>query len=186
MEESILNKNDRSKSILPDGLLNDGEKVILSLKPSGWLIYFLTWRWFFWVGIASLILAVWGPNLKIRSEIFIIGIWLLAGFRFGLAVLQWTGLSYVLTERRIIRTRGVFNIDILQCDLNRIQHTQLYFPLAERILGLGSIGIATAGTGNIELYWITIQQPLEINQIINNTIDQTAKTTSQSDISSGL
>ena len=92
--------------------------------------------------------------------------------RFGFALLQWGSRTYVLTDRRLIRIRGVFTIDIFQCNLNKIQNTFLILTLPERILGLGSIALTTAGTGAVEAIWRHVKSPLKVHRQLLNALNQ--------------
>ncbi len=88
-----------------------------------------------------------------------------------IAFLQWLIRSYVLTDNRVIRIRGVLTIDIFQCSLVRIQNTFLVLTLPQRLLGLGSIVFATAGTGSVEAIWQHIKNPLSIHQQLIRAIN---------------
>src|SRR5690606_16809776 len=63
----------------------------------------------------------------------------LAGARLGFGLLQWVSRLYVLTNRRIMRLRGIFNVDLFECQLNKIQNTYLRATWYEKLAGLGSI-----------------------------------------------
>jgi uncharacterized membrane protein YdbT with pleckstrin-like domain len=83
--------------------------------------------------------------------------------RVGFALLQWASRTYVLTDRRVIRIRGVLTIDIFQSSLNRIQNTFMVLTLPERFFGLGDIEFTTAGTGSVEAVWRHLKNPLPIH-----------------------
>ena len=83
--------------------------------------------------------------------------------RVGLALLQWASRTYVLTDRRVIRIRGVLTIDIFQSSLTRIQNTFMVLTLPQRFFGLGDIEFTTAGTGGVEAVWRHLKSPLPIH-----------------------
>ena len=67
-------------------------------------------------------------------------IFLLAG-RIMWAVLQWMGRLYVLTDMRIVRLSGVFNVEIFDCALRKVATTRLTRTFREKLWRLGSIEI---------------------------------------------
>ena len=73
----------------------------------------------------------------------------------------WASRRYVLTDRRVVRTSGVLRRITVEARLERVQHVVLYRSLGERLLGLGTIGFATAGTDAIEVAWVMIARPHE-------------------------
>jgi uncharacterized membrane protein YdbT with pleckstrin-like domain len=94
----------------------------------------------------------------------------LIGLRLGIGFLQWASRLYVLTNRRVMRIRGVFNVDIFECPLTRIQNTFLSLALHERITRLGTIGFATAGTAAVEARWVNVPNPLEVHEKVRRAI----------------
>ena len=157
--------------MLPVHLLDGDEIVIFTVKPSLWFILFRSFRWLLFGG-AMIGLAPWlerASSLLEARVIVQIGI-VVAGGRVGFAVLQWVSRLYVLTNRRIMRLRGILNVDLFECRLTKIQNTHLRFAWYERITGLGSIFFATAGTGGVEASWINIDHPLELHERIRSAI----------------
>jgi len=94
----------------------------------------------------------------------------LGAARFVMALLQWVSRLYVLTNRRILRLTGVLNVDLFECSLTKIQNTYLTMAWYERLVGVGSISFATAGTGGIEASWINVNNPLEIHERVRSAI----------------
>ncbi len=152
--------------LVPGDLISEDEEVIFAIKPSLWTILFLSFRT---VVIAGAVMGftLWlGPLLGLgRGSGYIISVCGAAILlRMGFAVLQWVSRSYVLTNQRVIRIRGVFTIDIFQCSLQKLQNTFLVLTLPQRLLNLGNIELTTAGTGNIEAVWRHCKKPLEVHQ----------------------
>jgi hypothetical protein len=150
-------------------LLDGGEIVILALKPSLWYILFSSARWILAMGLV-IAASPWLdlPSLNQRN---IVQISLAAiGLRVGIGVLQWACRLYVLTNRRIMRIRGVFHVDIFECSLNRIQNTFLSMALHERLTRLGTISFATAGTAGVDPSWVNVPSPLDVHEKIRQAI----------------
>ena len=164
--------------MLPEKLLREDETVILAIKPSAWLIVFFSFRTVLIAGLAvaaAIPLAgifemfTYGPHIVYIAQAIALG-------RVGFAVLQWLSRTYVLTDQRVIRVRGVFTVDIFEADLTRIQNTFMVLTFPQRILGLGNIAFTTAGTGLVEAVWRHTRKPLEVHHQI---IDALRRATTQ-------
>ena len=53
--------------------------------------------------------------------------------------MQWASRVYVLTNRRIMRIRGVFSADLFECALVKIIGSKVVAGPHERVLRLGTI-----------------------------------------------
>ncbi len=164
----------RALAMLPTQLLHDGETIILLLKPSPWFIVLDVLPW---LGCLALVLAggllltaqgIWSLG---RTDLVLAAL-ALAGLRLFWQFLEWLSRVYVLTDRRILRVRGVVRVQVFECALTRIQHTQANFSLRERLFGLGTISFATAGTAVVEVSWRMLAKPLEVHQIVLRTLDR--------------
>ncbi len=164
----------RATTILPADLLQGDEIIILLLKPSPWYIL-----------LASL------EALGVLAGVVCVAIWLTQQFdqpsgaqglvllgvslgmiRIAWQALQWIGAVYVLTDRRVIRVRNFFRPEVFQTELKKLQHTDLIFSVRERLFGLGTIALATAGTGVPEAYWLMIRRPLAVHRKIVQAINR--------------
>lgn len=162
---------------LSRSLLADGEVVILELKPSLWFIPLLSAP-IVGVGLIVLLLAnstfvgerlvSWQPALRQ------VGLWIII-LRVVWAMLQWMCRVYVLTDRRVIRQRGVLNLQVFECPLDRLQNTFLQCTLVQRVLGLGTIFFATAGTGAVEAMWQHIRRPADVHREITKAVSRFRK-----------
>ncbi|NLX23891.1 MAG: PH domain-containing protein [Phycisphaerae bacterium] len=162
-----------TQSLLPAHLLDGDEVVILAIKPSLWFVLFLSARWLAVMAV-MVVLATWselrlpwGDGATVVQAAVALG-----AARVGFALLQWVARLYVLTNRRILRLRGILNIDLFECPLNRIQNTCLTLAWYERLAGLGSIAFATAGTDAYEASWMNVNHPLEVHEQIRAAIDR--------------
>jgi uncharacterized membrane protein YdbT with pleckstrin-like domain len=67
------------------------------------------------------------------------------------ALLVWTSHVYMLTNMRILTIKGVVNTHMFQANLRKIQRTDLYRPLIQKVFGTGTIGFSTAASaGDID------------------------------------
>ncbi len=161
--------------ILPAQLLDNDEIVIFAVKPSLWFVLFMSARWL--LAMALIIGLAGGLDIvpSVNKDLVIKAALALAGARVGFALLQWVSRLYVLTNRRIMRLKGIFNVDLFECQLGRIQNTYLTLAWYERLAGLGSISFATAGTGGIEATWTNLNNPLEIHERVRSAIHRAQK-----------
>lgn len=176
---------DRAAAFLPADLLDSGEIVVLLVKPSPWYILLEPLRPLLtlavltfaavtlnnarldlsWLGLGEVGLSS-GINSR---DLLILGLGAI-GMRLFWQLLEWLSRVYVLTDRRIIRLKGVITVHVFQTPLPRIQHTDLVFTLRERVFGLGSIVFSTAGTGGREAAWEMLANPLRVHQTLLDTI----------------
>lgn len=84
----------------------------------------------------------------------------------------WASRRYTLTDRRVVRVSGVLRRFTVEARLERVQHVVLYRSLGERLLGLGTIGFATAGTDAVEVAWVMIARPHEVWAQAKEAIDR--------------
>ena len=126
--------------LLPAHLLDGDEIVILAIKPSLWFVVFMSARWVAGMLLVVLLAGWLGRSvLYLSTPMSVQGAVALAGARVGFALLQWVSRLYVLTNRRIMRLRGILNIDLFECQLTKIQNTYLTLAWYERLTGLGTI-----------------------------------------------
>ncbi|HOA74360.1 MAG TPA: PH domain-containing protein [Phycisphaerae bacterium] len=163
-------------NLIPAHLLDGDEIVIFAIKPSLWFILFTSARWLIALAVVIALTAWVGPLVPgVNPPLVIKAALALAAARVGFALLQWVSRLYVLTNRRIMRLRGIFNVDLFECQLNKIQNTFLTLSWYERLVGLGSISFATAGTGGVEASWINLHNPLEVHERVRSAIHRAQK-----------
>ncbi len=159
--------------LLPSDLLIDDEQIVFVIKPSLWTIAFLCFRTVLIAVVVAMLALFAGPLLELEqwSALIVQGCIVAVLVRVGFAFLQWLSRTYVLTDKRVIRIRGVLTIDVFQCSLVRIQNTFLVLTLPQRLLGLGNIVFTTAGTGFVEAVWQHVKTPLDIHHQLIHAIN---------------
>jgi len=70
---------------------------------------------------------------------------------FLLRLLRWRFQTYTLTSHRIVLARGVVSRVTESIALDRIQDTVVRRPLADRLIGAGSLEIQSAGRDGTEI-----------------------------------
>lgn len=157
-------------ALLTGHILRDGEVVLLILKPSLWFILFNSMRF----AATALIVAI-GAQLwlapKVAASVAYTGAFLITG-RVMWAVLQWMGRLYVLTDLRIVRLSGVFNVEIFDCALRKVGTTRLTRTFREKLWRLGSIEIVPADDSCTPSVWQTVKRPAEVHAKVRQTIER--------------
>lgn len=140
---------------------NSGERTILQIRPSAASIVLRPIRAIVVIVIGFLLLWWFVPPSQNRS----IGLSILLAFLILRVVWQaiWVACArYELTNERARATVGVFSRFGVEIALSRVQNTFLSRSLLERLAGVGTIGIASAGTGGVEIIWSMIDSPHEV------------------------
>ena len=124
--------------LIPPELLQSGETIILLLKPSPWYILLESLR--FIAGVVVVMIAVgWLYNQGYyvfldRHDLLLIGA-IAIGARLFWQFLEWLSRVYALTDRRVVRVKGVIHVQVFETQLAQIQHTTTTFSLIERPFG---------------------------------------------------
>lgn len=159
-------------ALLTGHILQDGELVLIILKPSRWFILLSTLRFAAVVAILMIGSKVFDEHLPGRALVYVeIGALLIAG-RFFWATLQWMGRLYILTDLRIVRLEGVFSIDIYDCPLRKVARTRLLFSTRERLTRLGTVEIQPADDDMKLGYWQMIRRPQAVHDQIVAAINR--------------
>jgi uncharacterized membrane protein YdbT with pleckstrin-like domain len=127
----------------PPKLINEGETVVLDLKPH--------W-WFFWKHIVAgfAILVVVGLKVGFLSDEdwlnwpLVIAILVFIGF-VVVKYLTWTYTHFVLTDRRVISRSGIVSKRGTEIPLERINNIDFHQRIWERVIGAGDLDIESAG-----------------------------------------
>lgn len=160
------------RALVPEGLLDGDEIVLLAVKPSLWYILLRSGSWL--LGCASVVALTWWlsrhgfppdvARLGLQTGVAI------ALVRVTVAMFQWASRLYVLTNRRVMRIKGVLHVNVFECPLPKIQNTHLSFSPSQRILRIGTIHIDTAGVIGGTAAWEHIAQPALVHTRLRNAI----------------
>ena len=159
---------------LPAGLVEDDELVILLLRPSILYILLASLGSLLVIAVVTLALMYLGRLVGTPgTDTVAFGLGVAGGVvRLAWQGLEWWSRLYVLTDRRVIRRKGVLRPSVFEATLRDIQHTSVFQLLRERTLGLGSIGFASAGSDVFDAFWVTIRQPFAVHRTIVDAIER--------------
>lgn len=159
--------------VLPLDILDGGEVVILALKPSLWFIVFDALKWLVAGGVMIAGWALAGNTWAQFTETLAAQAAMLAiGARVGVALLRWVSRFYVLTNRRVMRIRGVLRADVLDIPLTRVINTRVTQALNERVTGLGTLHFASDQPMPRDCAWRNISRPDEVHAEVRRAIEQ--------------
>ncbi len=159
---------------LPAGLVDDDEVVLLLLRPSMLYIPLASLGGLLVIAVVTLALMYLGRLVGMAgTDTVAFGL----GVAGGVARLAWQGLEwwsrlYVLTDRRVLRRKGVLRPTVFEARLRDIQHTSVFQHLRERTFGLGSIGFASAGSEVFDAFWVMIRQPFAVHRTVVEAIER--------------
>jgi len=154
------------------GLLNGSEIIILATKPSLWYVLFVSSRWVIILLPFSVAAWLFGQMRWLGGEAqLLLGI-ALAGIiiRLAFGLLQWQSRVYILTNLRVLRIRGVLRVEMFQCHLLRLKDVSLTACAAEKLLGLGTIGLVSDSSTPTAAHWFNIRHPVQVRQQILEAI----------------
>jgi uncharacterized membrane protein YdbT with pleckstrin-like domain len=156
----------------PRKLINEGETIVLDLKPH--------W-WFFWrhimVGSGLVVLfIVWVGPLGSNK-------WL--GWPLGLGILAWvawvvyryfvwTYTHFVLTDKRVISRSGIISKRGTEIPLERINNIDFHQGLIDRMLGAGDLDIESAGRDG-QTHFDFVRHPDLVQQEIYRQMETNAR-----------
>lgn len=156
---------------MPEKLLNEGEIVILALKPSLWFIFLVSWP--ATALVASLVAVAYigehSLGLHIPPHLVMVVCTCLLVIQLLAACMQWVGRLYVLTNVRILRVRGVLRVDIFQCPLKQVHDVLLTATTGERFLTVGSLHFKTDCPAE-EAGWMHISKPNEVCEVVKDAL----------------
>lgn len=80
--------------------------------------------------------------------------------------------DYVVTSEGLYRKSGIFSRSVQKIDFEKIQNTSFSQGIIGKSFGYGNIEISTAGGSGIEMRFISIENPREVQDLINKRIKQ--------------
>jgi uncharacterized membrane protein YdbT with pleckstrin-like domain len=150
----------------PSKLLNEGEEVVLDLRPHWWFMAKPTAAL-----VGSIVLGIVvlmdagdegvGQGIKILTALIVLGClaW------FGVRYLQWVSTNFVVTTDRVIHRVGVVAKRGIEIPLERINTVFFHQSVFERMFGLGDLGIESAGERGAETFEDVRKPALVQNEI---------------------
>jgi len=156
-----------------DGAGGDsGERVIFDDRPHPVFIVTQAWRWIVF-GV-----LLWGVMIWLDGRVPGYGLsfwaWVVLGMvvvRVVVAGIDRAVRVHRLTASRVVAQFGILKTVRTEMPLARVQHLVVVRSLVERMFGIGSIGISSAGTGGVELVWRGVEKPEDVREMIRRVVE---------------
>ncbi|MCW5769533.1 MAG: dephospho-CoA kinase [Phycisphaeraceae bacterium] len=145
------------------------ERVVRALRPSVWFVVLHA------AGVLGLCVVLiglgvmWsemGPGERgigvVLARVGVVGV----GVYLAAGALRWWSRLYVITGRRVVIVAGPLSQAAADLGLDRVQHVTVTRSLVERVLGLGTVGIATAGSDGPAIRMLMVRGASEIVELI--------------------
>lgn len=174
--------NDPARRLIGRGFVPVDETILFDRHPSFWLVFLNAARVVIpTVAVAVLVhlllaFARTTPYFDLSANSGLSGLvvrvtLLLVALVLAWAFLDWLCRRYVLTDRRAIVIFGVLHQRMAELPLDRVQNVGVSKPLIPRLLGLGHVGLASAGTDGYEVVWRALARPEDRAREVRKAID---------------
>ncbi len=158
--------------LVPERVLDEGEIVILAMKPSAWFVLIVSWPV---LAVAALVAAAGlfaGEIMNLPRETIALLAFAAMGLRIIVASLQWMSRLYVLTNLRFMRISGMIRPDVFACPLRKIRDVQLQALPGEKMLALGSLFFSIDSEQTPESSWTNISHPEDVLKTVKQAISK--------------
>ncbi|MBM3674162.1 MAG: hypothetical protein FJW88_04260 [Actinobacteria bacterium] len=158
----------------PRRLINEGETVVLDLKPHWWFFLRDAIATTIVLGLFVVFLSLGDGFLRTTAKwVFVVAavVWV------GLVVLdylRWTYTHFVVTDRRVISRSGIVSKHGTEIPLDRINNIDFHQRLIDRVIGAGDLDIESAGTDG-KSHFDFVRHPDAVQQEIYRQIETNAK-----------
>ena len=166
LNSTLRPMSDATQQKIPSG----PEKKIWEGHPSG--LYYLG----YWIsGILLLLFAISSVLFTAEAGARMCGfiVWFLPGFFLIIyAILDQKTRTFTHTSRRVMAKGGIISRKNDEVAIGDIRSIHMRQGIVERLFGLGTVQIASAGTAGIEVEFKGIQNPAKVRDQIRRTKDE--------------
>jgi hypothetical protein len=129
-------------------LLSRGEEVVFESRQHWFAVLAETWA-FIIAAILSLALLMWATSTDIGSlrgivQIVALVVLLVSLAYIGLKIWSWRNQEFLITTRRVIKAQGIFNKEMGDSSLEKVNDARLTPSWIGRIFDYGTLDILTA------------------------------------------
>jgi uncharacterized membrane protein YdbT with pleckstrin-like domain len=135
----------------PKKLLNEGEEVVLDLRPHWWFMVGPSAALFVTVLVTILLFAVHG-NVGKYSRYATTVLAVVALGWFAWRYIRWRTTEFVVTSDRLIRRSGIISKNGREIPLDRLNDISYHQSVFERLIGAGNLMIESAGERGQETF----------------------------------
>jgi uncharacterized membrane protein YdbT with pleckstrin-like domain len=148
-----------------DGLLGENEQILLETHQH-WFVLFGK----IFLEIFLIVLLIGGSlALSVVNSLAMYGLILVIVPVLGLLndVMVWRNKAYIVTNRRVIQISGVFNKDVVDSSLEKVNDVKMSQSALGRMFGYGDIEILTASELGVNLFH-QIADPIDFKTAMLN------------------
>lgn len=145
------------------------ERIIIQSRPHPVFVVERSWRTalgavLVWMILIWLSGRVQGYGLSGAAWIVLaVGV-----VRVVVAVLDLLSREHLLTDKRVVAQHGILRTVRHEIELAKVQHSIVVRSVFERLFGLGTIGLSSSGTGDIEVVWRGVEHPRKVHDTIRS------------------
>ncbi len=152
--------------------LQDGEIVILAIKPSAWFVLITSGPVLVVAAMVAGGAVMAGDmfNIAGSSEMLLLGCLGCGFFRILTACLQWSGRLYILTNRRVLQLRGAVKVETYSVPLKQIGEVLPSASAFESFFGLGSLYFDSSDADTPQSSWTHLNNPDDVHRAILDAI----------------
>jgi hypothetical protein len=155
-------------------LLADGEVILLSIKPSRWFVLLtsipvVVLAAFVAGGAAA---AQYAGSLPEKYEIVYILSAAAVLVRLVAACVQWMGLRYVLTDRRILRLRTLPATTVFELPLEVVAEAGVSASPPEKLVGCGSVVFLGEDRRSVGVAWVSVANPRQVARTVDEAVER--------------
>ena len=159
-------------SLAAEKIIQEGEIIILTVKPSGWFVLLVSWPVLVVAALVAAAAYIAGETFyaDVPRQTAYLVCSVLGGLRVILACFQWLARLYVLTNRRIVTFRGLMCGVTTELSLESLVQAAISATALERMLGLGSLYFQNREERTAAVGWIHLARAVDVQEIVNETI----------------
>ncbi len=111
------------------------------------------------------------PSFLYYVPVFVIGVGLILAFGLGiiiiiLAILDQKNRIFTVTNHKVMIKWGIISRNTKEVAVRDIRNINMSQGLLDRIFGIGSVAIASAGTGTVDVTFIGTKSPTTIRDLV--------------------
>lgn len=153
-------------------MLEPGEIIVAVFRPSVAWILLRSLPAAIGLGAAAAVawfgLSAW-PASEWLARILVQAAAALIAARAGAAIAEWASRVYVLTDRRVLRRRGVLAPTVYSATLNSLRRVELVQDGTDRALGTGTVTFSTRADGPYDAAWVMVPRAGDVHALVERT-----------------
>ncbi len=151
-------------------MLEPTEIIVGLWRPSPWFMLLRSARSLLFIVLFTLVSATAAETSEVpwSGAVVQLGALLIVG-RIVAVALDWGSRVYVLTDRRVLRRRGVLSPTVYSAELRKLRRIELTSSIWQRMLGLGTVTFSARTEGAHDAAWVMVARAAEIHALVLQT-----------------